>query len=229
MCVVTWISKIDGFCALTSNRDISISRPHSYPPNKINFLNKPILYPEDPLGKGSWIATSSKAIVCLLNETSSNINQKYNYSRGKLVLELSTKSLDLYNKRLLSNYDSFQLVKANFSSKQLSHLKWNGSKLVLKQLKWNGSYLWSSNTIYLKNHKLKKEQRFKDFIEKNPYNSNLIFDFHDKERLIIENGIRNLAEELVITTSITQVKVKKSLVSMTYKDLLNNSLHCRNI
>ena len=66
MCKVTAFLDSDDFI-LTSNRDISADREHSLPPNEFLYNNEKIIYPEDPMGKGSWIGASRIYIASLLN------------------------------------------------------------------------------------------------------------------------------------------------------------------
>lgn len=225
MCVVTWLPYLDGSCVLTTNRDISLSRAHSHPPENHNSL----AYPLDPIGKGSWIAISKSTIVCLLNAQSINTGKKFDSSRGGFVLELCTRSVESVNAELLVNYDAFQLIKADVPEQKLTHFDWNGSDLKVMEIEWTNPRLWASNTLYDEKVKKAKEERFNQFLENEALSTDSILKFHDSEKIDREHDLRNPLDQQILTTSITQVRMNLSKAEIIYTDLLNNSIHRLNI
>ena len=221
MCVVTWLPNLDGTCVLTTNRDISLTRPHSHPPENHNSL----VYPLDPIGKGSWIAMSKSTIVCLLNAQSINTNNKFDSSRGEFVVELCTKPVESVNEEQLVNYDAFQLIKVNLTEHKLTHIDWDCSDLNVKEIDWTKPRLWASNTLYDERVKKQKEDRFHHVLDKQNLSLDSILKFHGAEKIDGNHDLRSPLGKKVKTTSITQVKMNLSKAEIFYTDLLNNSIH----
>ena len=61
MCKVTCLIKNNNI-VLTSSRDISINRKHSFPPKRFKYNNNKLIMPYDPQGHGTWIGAGAKII-----------------------------------------------------------------------------------------------------------------------------------------------------------------------
>lgn len=223
MCVVTWIPNLDGQCILTSNRDISTNRPHSNPPKKFTLNSTILLYPIDPVGKGSWIAASKDSIVCLLNAQSAKTQKIFSSSRGGLVLDLCVNSSSFLNNVNLNQFEAFQLVKMKYANKSLEHILWDGSVLKKTVFNWAEPCLWASNTLYSKNCIQEKKNRFDKLISRNDITIKTIQDFHRGESIEKEKKVINPQGQTVKTTSITMLKMNSDLVDMSYIDLVNQT------
>ena len=57
MCTVTYLPLSDG-CLITSNRDEALARDRAEFPTAHDYKGQALLFPKDPRGQGSWIASN---------------------------------------------------------------------------------------------------------------------------------------------------------------------------
>ena len=96
MCTVTYLPLSDG-CLITSNRDEALARDRAEFPTAHDYKGQALLFPKDPRGQGSWIASNHASSVCLFNGAfESHVpSPPYRHSRGLIPLEvLSHNTLD---------------------------------------------------------------------------------------------------------------------------------------
>lgn len=65
MCTVTIVPYDDGF-RLVCNRDERRDRPAAIPPMNRLLQHRTAIYPQDPLGGGTWVGTNDAAVVAAL-------------------------------------------------------------------------------------------------------------------------------------------------------------------
>jgi len=208
MCTVTCLIR-ENDIMLTSNRDIPINRPHSKPPEIYNFNSKNILFPLDPFGKGSWIGTNGTEIVCLLNHKGEEKGVK---SRGLLTRKILTHEIKLNDLDSISKkYNPYKLIYLNNCEKKFYEITWNTKKLNLNKIT-ESLKIWSSNSIYNIDKIKKKADYFSTNCNINCSSKDLL-KFHLDSKNLLKNNFYE-------TTSITQI-IHSDLISMHYKDLIN--------
>jgi len=235
MCTVTFIPDGRNGYVLTSSRDEKISRPHATQPIIKDYTNYKLLYPRDPKGGGTWIASdNSGRSVCLFNGAFKAHTPKYPYrhSRGLIVLDFfnffdSGKFKETYD---FSNIEPFTLIIVN--GKILEEFKWDGEKAYLINHNFNELKIWSSVTLYSSDVVKKREIWFDDWKAKFIAASQIdILDFHlsagngDKEN----NVLMDRKKLSLRTVSITSIKLSKEKIHMKYLDLLMNTTYCKEL
>ncbi len=208
MCTVTCLIRSNEII-LTSNRDIPIKRPHSKPPKMYNFNSKNILFPLDPIGKGSWVGTNDTEIVCLLNHKG---EEKGIESRGLLLRKILTHEIKLNDLESISKkYNPYKLIYLNNYEKKFYEITWNTKKLNLDKIT-DSLKIWSSNSIY-NIDKIKKKADY--------FSANCNINCSSKDLLKFHLDSKNLLKDnFSETTSITQI-IHSDFISMHYKDLIN--------
>ncbi len=230
MCTVTFIPLGSDGYILTSNRDEITSRPPATPPFTEKRSNYEIIYPRDPHGGGTWIASDNRNnAVCLLNGAYLKHEPQYPYrhSRGLVVLDFfDFKNLfdfiDLYD---LNNIEPFTLVIVR--DFRLFEFRWDGSQRYLKNLSFSDPNIWSSVTLYDTGSIRKRESWFQEWIKNDPeFSFERILDFHmfagegNKETDILMER-----SDQIRTISITSVVNRDNNSTMYYKDILNHEDH----
>lgn len=227
MCTVTFIPKGKGQYILTSSRDEQTTRPNAFPPEIETHSNYSIMFPRDPKGGGTWIATANTGItVCLFNGAFRAHKPEYPYkkSRGLIVLDFFTfnSTNDFYQKYELKNIEPFTLVIADQMS--LLEIKWDGKRKYLSSHDLKVPKIWSSVTLYPPDIMKRRKSWFATWKDKyfNPSQSEIL-DFHlsagdGDKRYNIQMERPNLS---LRTVSITSVEVLKHETRMVYVDLLN--------
>lgn len=230
MCTVTFIPQGSDGYILTSNRDEITSRPPASPPFTDKRSNYEIIYPRDPLGGGTWIASDNHYnAVCLLNGAIRKHKPKYPYrhSRGLVVLDFFTFNnlfdfIDLYD---LNNIEPFTLVIVH--DFRLFEFMWDGNQRHLRNLVFSEPNIWSSVTLYDDEIIRKRENWFHEWLKKDaPFTLERILDFHmfagegNKETdILMERADR------IRTISITSIFNLEKNSIMYYKDILNREDH----
>lgn len=230
MCTVTFIPQGSDGYILTSSRDEKTSRPHATPPFIDKIANCEVIYPRDPHGGGTWIASDNRNnSVCLLNGAFQRHLPQYPYrhSRGIVVLDFFAFNnlfdfIDLYD---LNNIEPFTLVIVN--DFHLFEFRWDGDQRHLKNLLFSEANIWSSVTLYEEKIIKKREKWFREWLKNDlPFTVEHILDFHllagegNKETDVLME--RN---DQIKTISITSLFNRKNISSMYYKDILNLEEH----
>jgi hypothetical protein len=229
MCTVTFIPDRENRYILTSSRDEQTSRSLSSGPLIEKFADYNLLFPYDPKGGGTWIATDNNGkTVCLFNGAfKAHIpTYSYKYSRGIIVKDFfrfgSTNSfMEDYD---LENIEPFTLIIINHGS--IEEFKWDGDKKYLIQHTYKEPRIWSSVTLYSSDIIKLRESWFYEWATRytNPSQSDII-SFHlsagngNKENdILMERPALSLC-----TVSITSVLISENKTIMKYLDLLNGS------
>ena len=207
MCKVTAFLDRDNF-TLTSNRDIPVDRIHSLPPNEFLYNNEKIVYPEDPIGKGSWIGASRIYIASILNNKGVEDNDKL--SRGILLKDIISNNFSIRDLEVKSHlFNPYVLILFNIPDRELFKFTWNGSIFFSEQIYKHD--LWMSNTIYSNEEVVNAGNNFKKELNSNS-SAKEILNFHLDSKNIINNQIR--------TTSVTQIRYGLNS-EIKYFDLIN--------
>lgn len=211
MCTVSYVPLENGFI-LTSNRDELAGRPTSLPPDfYVTEEGWSLYYPKDPMGKGSWIATSEdERVVCLLNGAfhAHTHQPPYNRSRGLVVLEAFQYEtpFEFYTKVNLEHVEPFTMIMvwANL----LFEFRWNGKEKHFLSLP-KQPYLWASATLYSEEVIALKRSWLKELLKDNNHpTQEQMVDFHEHGGVAdATNGMRINRSNGLQTLSITSIQI----------------------
>jgi len=226
MCTVSFVSS-NGKTIITSNRDEKVLRPSAIEPKNYQINTKNVFFPKDPKAGGTWFAVDENSnVLVLLNgaEEKHILKEKYNRSRGLIVLELigETSPLEMWQTIDLENVEPFTLVL--FEDQKLYQLRWNEIEKTTVALDVTKNHIWSSSTLYPAAIREKRANWFNNFLDTKPeVNEAELFNFHRyTEEENTENGLVINRNDALKTLSITQVVVEKNKVQMVHYDLMKN-------
>ncbi len=229
MCTVTFFPKTDGYL-LTTNRDENPYRPQALAPAQYIINGKPIYFPMDPQGKGSWVAADETKTMCLLNGAFEKHKRResYRHSRGIIVLN-AFKYADpqhFISETDLEDIEPFTLIWAE--KDRVVEFRWDETQKHVKELNPIEAHIWSSAPLYDERVRKLREDWLKDFQKQNTNpGPEAILGFH-------LNGGNQIPEEKIkmwrnggipSSISVTQIHLSNNLVRMHYLDLLNESRH----
>jgi len=220
---------------LTSNRDEREFRP-TLSPAIYHQGDCKLVYPKDEKAGGSWIAMNDSGnINCLLNG-GFIAHQKQEYhtkSRGTVLLGFTASGLSVHEffaQNDLANVEPFTIVALKHSNGIIQYLAefiWDGNDKHFRQLDRNSPCIWSSVTLYNKEHRKTRKEWFEIFYkeESGIITKEKIFDFHSGNHTN-GNAINVIMQREggLKTVSITQVLPIENSVKMIYSNLLNNSV-----
>src|SRR4051812_35703302 len=88
MCTVTYLPTHQNGFILTHSRDEKAIRKPALSPQAVIIGGQEVYFPQDPQGKGTWIATSAYTTLCLLNGAyiAHEPQPPYKHSRGLVLL-----------------------------------------------------------------------------------------------------------------------------------------------
>ncbi len=233
MCVLTYLPKANGGFVVTHNRDEAAVREAALPPKRYNLANNhQVLYPQDPQSGGTWIATSSKFTLCLLNGAFENhVRQSsYRQSRGQIIPDFfKFKNPEAF----IQNYcfegiEPFTLIAIEHSTKPILHeIRWDGKVVYHQNLNSQKPHIWSSATLYDQAVRQERTTWFEDWQSQYPdFEANSIFEFHQK------GGNGNAHNDMVmnrhghlLTHCIMQIDAQKNMIRAKYQDLLQNKAY----
>ena len=226
MCTVSFVSS-NGKTIITSNRDEKVLRPSAIEPKNYQINTKNVFFPKDPKAGGTWFAVDENSnVLVLLNgaEEKHILKEKYNRSRGLIVLELigETSPLEMWQTIDLENVESFTLVL--FEDQKLYQLRWNEIEKTTLALDVTKNHIWSSSTLYSAAIREKRANWFNTFLDTKPeVNEAELFNFHRyTEEENTEHGLVINRNDALKTLSITQAVVEKNKVQMAHFDLIKN-------
>ena len=226
MCTVTFFKANSGEFVLTSNRDELVKRK-TVQPAIYEQEGKHILYPKDKEAGGTWIAVSSKGVVCcLLNGGFDRHERKlpYRKSRGVVLLDVFNHSsvesfLATYN---LEDIEPFTLIILDVQHNTLVQLVWTGVTKHIKDLNISKQYIWSSTSLYSKEQRELKSNTFNSWLfTSKEYTKDNIYSLHAKDET--KNGFIMQGHKQLETVSITQITANSQRIEMSYLDLLTQS------
>lgn len=232
MCVVTYLPEADGGFILTSNRDESIRRPAAIPPRRYLVEEQLIAFPKDAQAGGTWIATTERRILCLLNGAFQKHarHPPYRRSRGLVVLDaFSYDSPHTFAREYdFTDIEPFTLVMVDkaYDFSTLHELRWDGTKTHFKCLPTDAPRIWSSVTLYSESIVQERESWFQAWLAAPHADiAGEIIAFHTSA------GKGDPANDLRVdrgslkTVSITQIQSRANEVSVFYQDFLHEGIH----
>ncbi len=234
MCTLTYLSINNGKGYLvTQNRDESPLRPQALAPKRYHLDDIELIYPKDPQGTGSWIATAphQQKTVCLLNGGFEKHKHRppYRHSRGLVVLEVfkHNTAADFYNQFDFHDLEPFTLI--IFSLESIHQITWDGSQSHMTEFE-SKPLIWSSSTLYDSDQKRLRKQWFDEWKKNHPsqkWNTPEILKFHQQFNKEIPESSIKMIRPRVATISTTSIKYSIENSSVTYIDyLINRTQFC---
>ncbi|UBM57881.1 NRDE family protein [Marinilongibacter aquaticus] len=224
MCVLTFVPVQKGF-VLTNNRDEDPKRPTALSPRPYKIGRQNVVFPKDPKGQGTWIATTESQSLVLLNGGKEKHIPKppYRHSRGLVVLDYLKYA---NHKQFLSKYnfehiEPFTMLIFPHEQDQIIQIQCNTHEVETSYLPNNKPLIWSSSTLYNAETRAKRAIWFKHFLEENPKPG-----AHDLKRFHLfggegdpENDLKMNRNEAVKTLSLTQIVVKSGKGQLNFEAL----------
>ncbi|CAG4990700.1 hypothetical protein DYBT9275_00594 [Dyadobacter sp. CECT 9275] len=232
MCTVSYLPFQDGFI-LTSSRDEKLTRPPAKLSDPVLYHDQEITFPRDPLGQGSWIATSKTRTVCLLNGafTAHNPKPPYRHSRGLVVLH----AFDYFTiHHFASEYDFGGLEPFTLlliEDGQLLTLRWTGDQLFKTEKDASRPRIWSSATLYTPEIITRRELWFSQWLHSASGQClEGIRAFHKTAgEADPENAVCMRRGNQFATVSLTSVVRSDEQTEMIYEDLIRSELTFRKL
>jgi uncharacterized protein with NRDE domain len=184
-----------------------------------------LFFPKDPKAGGTWYAVDDSInVLVLLNgaEEKHQWNPPYSRSRGLIVLDLfgSESAINSWETIDLENVEPFTIVL--FQDQQLYQLRWNGNEKSTLKLDTNENHIWSSSTLYAKEIREQRAQRFSTFLDTTPeVTFEEIFRFHRyTEAENSQHGLIINRNDQLKTLSITQSVIEQNKITVMHHDLI---------
>ncbi len=227
MCTVSYLPTHRSGFILTHSRDEKAIRKPAISPQAVIIGGQEVYFPQDPQGKGTWIAASAYTTLCLLNGayTAHQPQPPYKHSRGLVLLHFfDYASVDnfiaLYD---FEGIEPFTLIMVE--EERLVELRWNGKNLVVHEKDRHHAYIWSSATLYSPEVIAKRAYWFRAWL-RNRQSSSVedIRRFHktagdgDETNDILMNRNNQL-----FTISLTSVASDGEKVELFYEDLVTQT------
>lgn len=228
MCTATYLPLSSNGFILTHSRDEKAIRPAAYPPRAVSIGGQSVTFPQDPQGRGTWIAQSADLTVCLLNGAFGPHQPQppYKHSRGLVVLDVfDYVSVDSFiNQYSFTGIEPFTLLLAETG--RLLELRWTGERVFTNEKESTKPHIWSSVTLYAPDVIGKREQWFNTWWRQQSSPSvNDIRGFHqsagDGDP---ENDLRMNRHGETYTLSLTSIWHDGGRVEMIYEDFVQNTL-----
>lgn len=245
MCTITYLPLSSDSFILTQNRDESPRRAAAIFPGREKRRERQLLFPKDPEGGGSWIATDEKSrLVCIMNGAigQHQPSPPYRMSRGQVLLDAAAAPSvqEFINHYPLEGIEPFTILFFELAARQqIRELKWDSHQKHLNSYGPAQPHIWSAPQLYTpEQHRLRKEW-FEQWLAGMPGSDPSVagnpvagmpvitpeeaLKFHmyggdgNPEHSLLLN--RN---ELVKTTSITQAIVKGGSIELRYRPLTGN-------
>jgi hypothetical protein len=224
MCTVTFRPTSTGFI-FTSSRDERYDRNKTiFPAHQLSSQGT-IIFPRDTEANGTWFASDSRQLLCLLNGAFKPHTRKGDYtkSRGIMVLEAFEyqSALDFIAHHDLEGMEPFTLIWVEQSPIQLTELRWDGKELFSSPKDKTEDHIWSSSTLYKAEAIELRQTWFQDWILKdsNPIDSARQFHYQAGKG-DDQNGIL-LKRETKGTVSITSLIRDGDDTRIIYDDFQN--------
>ncbi len=232
MCTVTYLPLSDG-CLITSNRDEALARDRAEFPAVHHYKGQALLFPKDPRGKGSWIASNHASSVCLFNGAfEAHVPAPpYRHSRGLIPLEvLSHDTLDDFVvSHSLEGIEPFSIVV--YRPGVLQELKWDGQKPHVLNHDSEQPHIWASATLYSKEVRTQRQRDFETWLRKGPeFTQANIVGFHTQGSEDHDNGLLIARDSGLQTVSVTSMKhTHDAPTEMIYHDLITQERHTQSL
>lgn len=225
MCTVTFLPTGPDEFLFTSNRDEAPSRSAAVIQKQARG-NKQLLFPQDSLAKGTWIAISDhNQLVCILNGAYKPHWHRppYRLSRGIMALEFfEYEQAQQFSEEFeFVGMEPFTMV--IYDQGQLFDLRWDEEQVHFTKLRTDEAHIWSSAPLYYPDWQQKRQEWFQSWLSQQAeYSTDQILDFHrnggigDPQNDLVMNRF-----DMVCTTSITHVVKKTDEASLHYHGLLS--------
>ena len=233
MCTLTYRLTTQGY-ELFFNRDEQRTRPRALQPTVNSSLNA--IYPIDPSGGGTWIATHQNGVsLALLNYYQAQVdpNTKNFTSRGVIIPHLLAHYKDIHKQLIemdLSVFQAFQLcVFASDLSAQkgkqteVTQYIWDGSKLTYSTLAAENALPITSSGVDYPIVLAARQQQFNLMISEQSTTSDYI-TYHNHQGESGKCSVKMFRDD-AHTVSFTQISVNQSKllgekVNVVYVDYL---------
>jgi hypothetical protein len=228
MCTITYLPLPGGSALLTHSRDESLVRPAARFPVRQQRGTRYLLFPQDPEGGGSWIATDEKQrLVCLMNGGKGQHEPRppYRMSRGQVLLDAAAASTA---KEFISHYPLYEIEPFTIlffeqkKSLQITALVWDGQEKYSRNYAPEQPYIWSAPQIYPSNEQQLRERWFRQWLRETPsLDSEAAMQLHTQEKDDQSYSLL-LQHELARTVSVTQATIKAGSIELVYTPLPEN-------
>ncbi|MBC7572608.1 MAG: NRDE family protein [Spirosoma sp.] len=228
MCTVTFLPDATNGFILTHSRDEKSIRPAALPPRTLYMGGQDVTFPQDPQGKGTWVATSSTLTACLLNGglVPHQLQPPYRHSRGLVVLDVfDYVSIDSFLRHYRFNgLEPFTLLLAE--AERLVEVRWTGRRVIINGKDNRQPHIWSSVTLYSTHVIQERERWFTDWRQQTPvWSLPGIRQFHKTAgNGDPANALRMNRQSQYFTVSLTSVVHANGQSNMQYEDLSQPTL-----
>lgn len=232
MCTVVFIPGKQNIF-LGSLRDEDPQRPQALPPEIFTEGDTSYLAPKDPVARGTWVGVSSAGnAVVLLNGGFKNHPREtyYRKSRGLIVTQLLASEMPIEKWNCIDTEDTEPFTVIVWGKKCLFQLVWDGSKKHSIRLDVTLPYIWSSSTLYNADSKLKRIERFQNWISMCPVVSEISLLNFFKTYTDSEDGFIMNRNDTVKTLSFSFIMITENQSAVfSYSDISINSYSIREI
>lgn len=217
MCIVSLLKNGTDFI-LTHNRDENIHRKSSKELQTTTIQSSTIQFPEDIKSNGTWICSSKKYVVALLNGAFYNHTKKENYrtSRGKLIFELFCfhSIADFVNTYNFQGIEPFTMLAIDVQENTSQIIIWNEIEITTLSGNTEKGIVLLSSTLYSDSQKSVLKNNFSTQVN-NEFNHKTLFNWHYKNRMK-----KNKIFIDIQTVSITQIIKRNNEINVTYQKII---------
>ena len=212
MCIISFY-KQNNQLILTHNRDESIDRIASNHILERSWEGKKYFAPVDEEKQGTWIFYNDDYLACILNggkEKPITFQSSYRKSRGIVLLDIMKYDSveEFVEHEDLSGIAPFTIFVNDLKNKKTFLLFWDENRLDVNDLSDQNFVFRCSSTLYSLEKMRELENIFIKFKHISPEE---IFELHNSIKMNDGDVVQGKA-----TTSITQIFVNESKISMKY-------------
>lgn len=232
MCTITYLPFTSRSFLLTQNRDESPLRSAAIFPVREKRRERTLLFPKDPEGGGTWIATDENSrLVCIMNGGTGQHQPSppYRMSRGQVVLDAAAAPSvqEFIQDYPLEGIEPFTILFFELAAGlQIRELKWDSQQKHLKSYDPEQPHIWSAPQLYTpEQHQLRKKW-FEEWTAGDPVAGNPAFTPDAALNFHLHGGDGNPEHSLLLnrnnqvrTTSITQAMVQEGSIKLRYHPL----------